>query len=267
MSMKEENHIARYPVLTLEKALSILQLMASRANAHEGMRISDIDEQLKLGKSTIHRILDTLAEYDFVTKSESSGRYSLGWGLFSIGSAVARQLSPETLDYAALKELEGRHQETVNFGIRVNAEVMVVYQSEPDITLKANRYVGQREPLHATAMGKLLICEEDGKSLSRLMDEIDFVKYTDKTVVSRKQLLEELQKVRRRGFAFDNEEFCLGLTCLAFPVRDHSGRIAGSVSISGPTVRFGQERMMELREDMQKASLSLSKQLGWRPDT
>jgi len=259
----ETVHTPKYPVQTLEKSLEILELL-SRCTEHDknGMAIGRISQKLGIGKSTVHRILDTLIKHKYVEKMRERGMYRLGWGAYALGCAAKAQHSVMSLDFYELDELCEKHKESVSIGVISKNMVVVVYKQVPDASLVVNRYIGEQEPVYATALGKVLISEYKGQKLRNLMDSIEFRPYTSHTISSSQEFSSHLEIVKKQQFALDEEEFAVGLTCVACPIRDGTGEIVAALSVSGPTVRLNYNKIVSVREDLQRICSRFSQQLG-----
>ncbi|WP_338833121.1 HTH-type transcriptional regulator XynR [Moorella humiferrea] len=251
----------KYPVQTVERALEIIKILAQ--NGPEGLGISEISRQLGLGKSTVHRLLNTLMAYHYVEQDVRNAKYRLGWALFEIGNIVPRQHRVDNFDINILQDLCAEYGETVNFGIRDGNRTIIITKVEPDVRLKANVNVGESEPLHATALGKVLISELDSNLLKSILGE-NLKSFTSNTITTLEELLVELKKVREQGYALDCEEYCYGLTCIAMPVRDFTGEIRAAVSVSGLTNRLNFNRIMEIKNGLEAAARRLSNYLGYK---
>lgn len=259
--VKNTKHSPKYPVQTLEKALDIMDILF-REGTNEGLGISDLSRKLGIGKSTIHRILDTLVAYGYIEKADESTRYRLGWKLFEIGNVVPRQRNLNNFDTKILQELCNKYQETVNLGVRVDSDVVTISKIEPDASLMANLQVGKREALHATAMGKVLISEMTKSQLIETFGENELKSYTPKTITSIDELVVELEKVRNQGYSIDDEEFCLGLSCIAMPVRDYKNQIVAAISVSGPSIRLSFNKIIDIKSGLEEVTKKLSDYLG-----
>ncbi len=262
MKEKEENkYKPKYPVQSLEKALDIINLL--KESPGEGLRINDLSEKLGLGKSTIHRLLDTLLSYQYVEKSPRSS-YRLGWKLFEIGNTIPRQRNLDYFDPILLHDLCNKHNETVNLAVRINDRAVIISKYDPQkvVAVKANLMVGNREPLHATAIGKALISEIEHDELASILGKDQFEQYTPKTITSFDQLYTHLQDVRKKGYAIDEEEYSEGLTCIGVPIHNHQKEVIAAVSISGPTFRLQHNRIINIIEDLKTARDDISQYFG-----
>lgn len=256
---------AKYPVQTLEKALDILEVLY-REGTGEGLGITELSRKLGIGKSTIHRNLDTLVAYDYVEKIADSSKYSLGWKMFEVGSMVPRQRNLYNFDIHILQDLCKEHNETINLGVRVESDVITLSKIEPVNSLMANLQVGGREALYATAMGKMLISEFSRDQLLEIIGEGNFRNYTANTITSIDDLVIELETIKKQGYSIDDEEFCLGLFCIAMPVRDYKNDIVAAVSVSGPSVRLNFNKVMDIKKSLEGATLKLSKYFGGKAE-
>lgn len=261
--MENDNtHNPKYPVQTLEKALDVIEILAQSPSS--GLGVTELNKKLEIGKSTIHRILDTLMAYGYVGKVPNTANYRLSWRLYEIGSIVPRQRDLGNFDPEILNELCNKYEETVNLGIRVNKHVVIISKVEPvTAALRANFLVGELEPLHATALGKVLLSEMKEDELQRILGTEPFTAYTSKTHVRLPDLIEDLYKIRAQGYAIDDQEFSLGLSCIALPVRNYKNEMVAAVSVSGPSVRLSFSKVLNIQEDLKIASIKLSKYLGY----
>lgn len=251
----------KYPVQTLEKALDIIEILYKAGN-NEGLGITELSQKLGIGKSTIHRSLDTLVSYGYVERISDSSKYCLGWRIFEIGNIVPRQRNLYNFDIKILQDLCNKHNETINLGVRVESDVITISKIEPPITLMANLQIGGREAVYATAMGKVLISEFTEEQLSDIIGDGKFKSYTPNTITSIDALVEELETIKNQGYSIDDEEFCLGLLCIAMPVRNYKNEIVAAVSVSGPSVRLNFSKVMEIRKDLEEATTKLSMYFG-----
>ena len=254
---------ARYPVQTVEKALEVFNLL-SRDQYREGISISELSKELELGKSTVHRILETMVAKNYIDQTEETKKYQLSWKLFEVGNVIPRQRNLYRVDNRILQDLCDASQETVNLGVRVKDSVVTIFKTSPKTSLIANLQIGAREPLHATAMGKALISEMTREEVIIILGEGAYENFTSNTITNIDNLMTELEKIRRQGYSVDDEEVCAGLTCVAMPVRDFKNEIVAAVSVSGASIRMTYNKIQEIQQDLQEATDKLSAFLGWQ---
>jgi len=255
-----ETHKPKYPVQTLEKALEIIEVMHKEG---VGLGISELDSILGIGKSTIHRILDTLMAYNYVEKCSESTKYRLSWKFFEIGNNIPQQRNLSNLNKDVLQNLCNKYEETVNLGVRVDNNVVIISRIDPKSTLVANVPIGTREPLHATAMGKAIISELDREELIKIFGDGRLESCTPNTITSLEDLIAQLGKVKEQGYSIDDQEYYPGLSCIAMPVRNYKNEVIAAISVSGPSMRLNFTKIMNIKKDLEMASSALSTYLGY----
>ena len=258
--MKKQIHKAKYPIHTLEKAMTVIDIIHKNGAS---MGISEIDEAAGIGKSTIHRVLDTLMAHNYVEKEEQGIKYRLGWKFFEIGNSVLAQRNLFNVNLGPLQELCDKHGESVNLGVLAADNTMVVVnRMVPRTNLVANVPIGSRLPLHASAMGKVMLCDMDAGKLRELFPDSKLEAYTPNTIATFDNLLEQLENMRAQGFSIDNEEVYPGITCIAMPIKNHQNQTIAAVSISGPSSRLHINKILNIKDDLARACRELSVYLG-----
>lgn len=262
--MNNMEYKPKYPVQTLEKALEIIKYFKNHSSG-DGVSISELSEQLNMGKSSVHRILDTLYAYNFVEKTVNGSAYKLGWELFDIGNIVPLQHSLGRSDYVSLLEhLCTKCSETVNLGIINNDSVIIIYKIEPNIRLRSNVQIGSQEPLYCTSLGKVFLSEMRDSEIQEFYNTHKIERFTEKTIVSPKKMIAEVQKIREQGYSIDDEEYYIGHTCIGMPVRNYANKIIGAISVSGPTQRIKGPKLAEILEELKLVSERLSIHMGYK---
>lgn len=263
MEQKKSQHTPKYPVQTIDKALEVLEILAEEG-FQEGLGVSELSTKLAIGKSTVHRIVDTLSVRNYIEQCPDTKKYRLGWRLFEIGNIIPQQRNLYNFDISILQELCNEYQETVNLGVRVDNSVVTISKVSPKASLIANLQIGARESLHATAMGKALISEMTKEEIKQILGEGPLERYTTTTVTEIDSLMKELRKIRKQGFSIDDEEFSPGLTCIAMPVRDFNNEIVAAISVSGASIRQTYSKIESIKTGLKDATEKLSYFLGWQ---
>jgi IclR family acetate operon transcriptional repressor len=130
--------------------------------------------------------------------------------------------------------------------------------------LRVETTVGSSEPAYCTAVGKALLLDHAASELAALFGRDPLQRYTPQTITTIEDLGAELDRVRRLGYAFDDEELHAGVRCVAAPIRDHRGRIIASFGLSAPAGRLPREQRKELVEPITRAAQTISQQLGYQ---
>jgi DNA-binding IclR family transcriptional regulator len=250
-----------YHVQVIDRAVAIL---AEIAKAPQDLTGGEISERLHLHKSTVHRLLAVLESNGMVERRPDGSRYGLGWRVFEMGIVAASRL--DLLErakpfVARLVDLTG---ETAHFGVLRQGEVVSLVNVDSRYTVRTPATVGRRIPLHCTSQGKAILAFLPPETVEGHLAGRTFTQHTRNTIPDRERFLEELALVRKRGYALDNEEFEEGLRCIAAPVRDHTGEVAGAVGIAGPSFRMSGARLSQLSRVVIEVAGALSEALGFR---
>lgn len=259
----DNSKIPKYPVQTVEKAFEIVELLTGNRYS-DGISISDLSKELDLGKSTVHRIIETMEAKGYIHQDEETKRYHLSWKLFELGNSIPRRRNLFTMDTSILQALCDKFQETVNMGVRVDDSVVTIHKINPTSSLIANLQIGTREALHATAMGKALVSQMTREELVKLLGSGPYEKFTSKTIMDVDQLIEETSLIRVRGYSLDDEEYSAGLTCISVPLKNYRNEIVAAVSLSGATIRMTDGKLNEIQKELREVARRLSSYLGWQ---
>lgn len=226
-------------VKSIERIGDILLLLH---NSEEKLGVSEIASCLDLNKSTVHRLLATLEMKGLVEKTDSD-KYGIGLRIFAMGLKVSKEYSILEIIKPHARRLMEEVGEVINISIlddNLNGKyrtIMVAEEYSSDSVLLANLHVGSFSDAHISAVGKCLLAFSKKIDWTKVREDA-LLKYTENSIVSKKELLEEIDNVKRIGYSFDNEEREVGLFCVAVPIFDAKGDACAAVSISGPTVRM-----------------------------
>ncbi|MFE9328470.1 IclR family transcriptional regulator [Nocardia sp. NPDC052278] len=227
------DHPERDSSTSVSKALALL---SSFTPHHLTMGVSEIARRADLPKSTAHRLLSILVDWEMVTKSGTE--YSPGARLTEL---AALTVQPETQDLRRvalphLLDLYEMTHETVNLCVLVGDDALYIEKIHGHNCVNSPALVGARLPATNTAVGKALLAFSDADVLARVANNLRPA--TSSSIASPAQLARELTTIQRSGIAYDRQETRPGLTCIAAPVRSWSGAVVAAVSISGPVHRF-----------------------------
>jgi len=250
----------KYPVKVLSKSFSILETLLQQGSA---MNMTELGEKLELYPSTIHRILDTLKYWGYVEQDPNTQKYQLGLKLLELGMAKLHQIDLTREASPYLKELVEQCNETVHLGILEEGEVLYLAKEESSRAIRMCSFVGKRAPLHCTALGKVLLAHLAEKERKKILFVKALPRQTKYTITDKSELKKELEKVKKQGFALDNEENEKDVCCVATPIRNYQGEVISAISISIPIFRANKTIQNNLKEALKKASKKISKRLGY----
>lgn len=250
-----------YRVQVIDRIFQILDLLAE---AKGELGSTDLAHQLGLHKSTVHRLMSALERHRFVEKNRENAKYNLGWRLFELGNAAASRLGLYGLARPYLAALAKKTCETAHLGIMSHGEVTSIVSVEADRSLRLPATVGRRSPLHCTSQGKAILAFSEQALAEEIIRTLDLKPLTRNTITKVARLQDELSRIRKAGYAVDNEELEEGLRCIGAPVFDHVGEVIAAVSIAGPAYRVGGGQLPRLTEAVMQTSRQLSSALGYQ---
>jgi DNA-binding IclR family transcriptional regulator len=251
--MAARNHID----LTV-KTMSVLESLAQTA---EGAKLKDIAGRLGMIKSSAFRILFTLKELGYVEQISESGKYRL---TFKTTGLVRRSVEHLTLAKIArpyLTILRDRLQESVWLAEQRRHAIVLVDVVEASHALKLAFDVGDLCPVNATALGKAIAAYLPAEQVDALLPKGKLPKLTPRTVISRRELKAELLRVRRQGYAINDEETIAGAILIGAPLFDSLGNVFAGVSVSAPTARCSPRKRKEIIEQLLVTSSAITRDL------
>jgi IclR family transcriptional regulator, KDG regulon repressor len=215
---------------------------------------SEVAVALGMSKSSAHGLLMSMAEIGLLERTPQA-RYRLGWRLLVLGRTAMVSADFRRPVAAAMQETVARWGETMHFAVFERGSAVYVEKLEGRRSIPLGTRVGTRLPAHASAVGKVLLAHRgDDPDEPR-------VRLTRQTITDRAQLGRELQSVRERGVAFDDQESMRGVSCVAAPVRDHTGGLLGAISMATSTERLAVRRDVYATQVVEICG-QLSRELG-----
>ena len=248
----------------VDRALVALELLSDTPG---GLGVSELGRRLGIDKSTAHRLLGTLLARGFVRLLPHTQRYALGLRLAGLGAAAVRGVDLTDVARPHVEALRDRTGEAASLAVLADGEVLILARAVSTGALTVSHGIGSRMAAHCSALGKVLLAgADDSETVSRVVAQRGLGKQTPHTIGELDALVRELERVRREGWALDDEESSLGLRCLAAPVRDAGGSVVAAVGISGPTSRVTRPDVERVAALVRAAAAAISAALGHRTD-
>lgn len=248
-------------IQSVERALQILDLFNEQATE---LKITEISKQMGLSKSTLHSLLKTLQLHGYIDQNPDNEKYCLGMKLVERGHFVVGTMDIRQKAKSWLSTLSQETGQTTHLGILDGNEGVYIEKIEGKQAAIAYSRIGRRLPVHATAIGKVLLAWLGDEELTALLDGYQFTGFTPSTLTDRASLLAALAQTRHNRYALDNEENEPGVRCIAVPVWNHESRVIAALSLSTLTSRVNDNNLAIYRHKLMDAGLGLSKTLGYR---
>lgn len=245
-------------VLSVERSMIILKYLAT---LEEDIGVRRLAHELGYSPAVTQKILNTLKLHHFVQQDEETGRYRLGLGSLGLSTAVLRRLDVTKVARPYLKQLSDRTRETTFLAVQDEQTVVYVDKAESNQPIRMDAEIGASRPLNCTAVGKVLLAFGETE-LSALVGTEAMAAPTSNSIIDPDTLAMELEKVKAQGFAIDEEEFHLGVMCIAAPIFSQEGKVIAAITSSGPNFRV-QANLDQIVEITQEVATQISAALGY----
>jgi DNA-binding IclR family transcriptional regulator len=250
-----------YQLQSLDRAVAVLDLLGESEGP---LGLADICERMSLHKSTAHRALMVLERCGFIERTQEN-RFRLGLKLYELGTRAVEQIDLRARVHPWFRRLSAQVGETIHLGVLQKTSVVYLDKVEP-----SNRRVwlasriGTSNPVYCTAMGKAMLAFLPEDAAADIVSRIRFVRFTPRTLLTPDALHRSLDRVRRRGYAIDDEEVEDGVRCVGAPILSENGYPMAAVSVSGPTARITQQSVPGIAEHLLRCCREISASLGMR---
>lgn len=251
------NRTSSVPILC--RALEILELLAGSRN---GLPLPEISRALAMPKSSAHKVLITLLREGYVNRSQRTGRFSLGYKLFTLANQALDGLHIRELAIQPMRHLMLQTQLTVHLAMLERFEAILLAKIDPPGVTSLATWIGRRMEVHCTGVGKALIAYLPDHDLDELLQSRVFARHNDNTIVSPKRLRLELEAVRKNGYSIDDEEDELGMRCLGAPILAEDGQLLGALSIAGTVTQVNDENRRDLTGKLLRTAAGIAKAMA-----
>ena len=246
------------PSTSVERAVAMLDAIGSRTH---GMTNAEISRHLHIPKSSASYILRALERSGYLRRVES--KYRLGLKLLSLRHSALEGLNVREVAQPHLRSLADRLRQTVHLAILDRDEAVYVEKVDASNFVKVDTWIGRRISPHSTSVGKAILAFSPGEELLHWLDGRTLRRYTEFTLTTPTGFMAEMEKVRRQGYAVDDEENSLGVRCIAAPVFGADGRVQASVGVSGITTQVSVNDVPRVAADVVQTAARISRNLGY----
>ncbi len=245
--------------VTVEKALQLIEAL-SRSTAPIG--VSQLGRDLKLNKSTVYRLVDTLVRHGYAQQDKETGRYALTVKLWEMGLGAVRGMGLRQTARPVLEREATRTGEATLLGIVQEREALIIDKADSCHPLQIVSPLGSRVSLTSSSLGRALLAFQPDALVTDVMAA--FSPPTSRGIQTPAMLAEALAQVRAEGVARSVDEWQVGVSGVAAPIRDGQGQVVCAFCITGPSSRLVPGRMEELAGHCRTAAAEISALLGHR---
>ncbi|MDM5249851.1 MULTISPECIES: IclR family transcriptional regulator [unclassified Lysinibacillus] len=234
---------------TLNLSITVLKMFTKEKPTWGGRELA---MAMNINHTNLYRILETFENNGFITKDPITKKYSLGIALWEIGMNMYDSLNIDQLCMPILEKLKDTTGETAIFTVINGLEALTLLKAEPVNKVKFSVSRGSRTPLYVGASYRSMLAFLSEEQISKVIDE-PLIAYTNNTMTDVGEIRAELEKIRECGYAVSESEYTADVLALAMPVFNSEDQIIGSVTVSGPTYRFTEQRISEVLEPLTEA--------------
>ena len=248
-------------IASVKRAITLLHCFSIEKTE---LSVSELSIKLGVHKSTVSRLLATLASEKLVNCNPENGKYRLGMGLIELSGLVVLHSELRQIALPFLRQLGDKTKETVNLAVLEQDTAINIEQSVPfDRRVFSIGWVGRRTPLHASSTGKVLLAFLPNELLEPILQKPLEV-FTENTITDPGFLQSELGKIRKKEYASGLEELEIGLNAVAAPIRNHTKEVIAAVSVTGPPSRLSKQRIEnEVSQQVQDCAQIISQAIGY----
>lgn len=246
----------------IKSADRVLDLFEVLAVEPVGLSFPELVKRLNLPKSSLHGLLSVLVSRQYLAFDEESRRYNIGVQLFDHGQAFLKQHPEAREARVAMANVVAAVNESVQLGVLRGAEGVNLATVECSHPLRLQLAVGRHFAAYATSLGKVLLAHLPDEEVRARIGSGELERFTEHTFGHVDLLLEELARIRQRGFSLDTEEGIPGVFCVAVPIANSAGQVETGMSVTIPTSRLNADLLSRALASLATASLQISARIG-----
>ncbi|WP_203557408.1 IclR family transcriptional regulator [Bacillus sp. B15-48] len=244
---------------SVKNALRVLRAFKMN-QPQKGVR--ELASELELGKSSVQRILTTLASEGLVKKNSETNKYELGLSVVELSSIFLSGIDLHTESLPILTNLANKCGETAHIAILEENNVVYLGKAEGKDAKKIESHIGLQNYTHCTSSGKLLLAHS-GSYFVNLVIQNGLDSLTPQTITDPEIFRQELDTILKQGYSVSRGEFKLGRTSVSAPIRDHTGKVIAAINLVGPSSRFSNPRITYFASELIRSGELISERLGY----
>ncbi|MBI9047107.1 MAG: IclR family transcriptional regulator [Anaerolineaceae bacterium] len=252
---------SKYRINSIQRACQILKCFSL---SRPELSLVEISNLTQIPKPTVFRILSTLEESRFIQRTTDPNKYQIGILGFELGSVYLGHLSVERIAHPIMDELAVDYGMSTNLGMLDDGKVVYLATSDPRDVMRYNPIIGYRHFIHCSALGKMLVADQTSDNISAMLEKHGMPALSEFSITEKEVFLNQVETVRLKQHAIDDQESAVGMFCLAVPIRNHEGNVRFAMSISGPKLRFSGDQFDHVLSKMKEGASKISEQLGWK---
>jgi DNA-binding IclR family transcriptional regulator len=247
---------------TVQSVARAAALLKALGRLSRPTSLSDLSRRVGLSKPATYNLLKTLEVEGLIAKDEDA-RYQLSWGMYELGTAVVRSVHLTELARFHLDHLAEETGEAVLLGIIDKGAVLYLDRGQASsATFRMMANIGRRFALHSNSSGKVLLANQPDDRIQEVLQG-GLKPFTSKTITDPVELLADLERVAKRGYATNFEEQEVGLSSISVPIRNHADKVVAAMTVAAPSNRLNSRTLTTYLVPLQTEARSISAKMGW----
>ncbi|WP_435637803.1 IclR family transcriptional regulator [Carnimonas bestiolae] len=244
---------------TVSRAIQILELCSALPRT-----AADIAADLGVHRTTILRTLLTLQDAGMVRQT-SPGVFGAGFRLAALARSAMENFDLRAIAHPSLAALSAKLGLTVQFAVPNRDRITYVDKIEPANSIVLNTIIGGDVVINTAGVAKAILAFSPEREKAMILERATFERYTERTITNMTAFDQALEEVRQQGWAYDDGEYDALSNCIAAPVRDHSQRVVGAVSITSFRSQTDIAALKQHLPALIATTTTISNDLGWKP--
>jgi DNA-binding IclR family transcriptional regulator len=245
---------------SIDRAVKVIEMLSEHPR---GLKLTEISRMLDINPSSAHHLLNTLLPYDYIAQDSDTKKYLLGFRFLEISRRIMDNMDIRKVARKYLEALRRETREAVHLVVLRGNKVVYIDKIDNPGGLSLATYIGFATDPHAAAGGKVLLAGLSANNVKEIYQNRMLKNYGKRTITNLPMLLEELETVRKQGYAIDDEEYYEGVRCIAAPIRS-GGQVVASISVTGSIFTITMERIeRELKDLVKKTADQISTEMKW----
>lgn len=243
------------------KTFAILEYLLDKNDA----TIKEISKHCNISQASTTRIVKTLTNLNYLkqTQDKTASSYKIGLGFLKFYQKAQNSIDLESIASLEMKKLSRKINQTSQLAILDGYNVIYTLAISTNVQVGVAAPINSPLPINVSAGGKVICAFLSEESKLDIIKNADLPPYTEHTITDKMELLLHLAKIKKQGYAFDNEEYAQGICCLAAPIFNHLGNIVAAVGVTGPSLFYSPtDNFDSIRDSVIETANNISKKLG-----
>lgn len=253
-------------MVKLESPKKMLEIIDYIVRHPKKVTVSEVSQEFGMSVSNAYKYMKVLENYGIVIKNPDKS-YIPGFKLVEYGSIILKRITLRDIAHPHLVDLMVKTNQTIHLVLKEGNWGIYIEKMESAESLSMISKIGMRMPLYSTGFGKAILAFLSEEEIKKYLREVELKRRTENTIVDPVEFLEELNKIRERGYSIDNEENEYGIKCVGAPIFDHDGKPIAAVSVSGSANKITLEWIEENAKYVLECAKKISKKLGYNSQT